>query len=321
MKKKSKVKRRRVSKEKVADNAREQASTGRMDWLALPQGFERWCPEHAGTVRMDILPYEVKSKTHTDPVEPGDLWYKRPFALHRNVGPDSKSIVCPTSVDSAAACAICAERNELKKDYDNNVDRIKELNPQKWVLYNMFDPKDSSKVVVFAFSRGKFAAALESELMEDEDYLSFYDVTEAGRTLTVRFVKDTYAGTEFIKASRIDFKERDEMDEDAIIDCVACLDDCLVVLSSDEIARLHAFNSVGSGDGEREARRDRPEPEEVDEPDEPAATPKARKKKKTRDPEPESESEPEDDDFPDDPREDVVEDVDADDADDALFAC
>jgi len=249
-----------------------------------------------------------------------------PFATHRDVGPDSKRVVCPASVDSTAKCPICAERKGLMKaDYDGNIDRIKELFPQKWVLYNAFDPEDDSKIVIFAFSRGKFAGLLESELMEaDDDCLSFYDVTSDGRTLSIRFSKDTFSGTEFIKATRIDFKKRDELDEDDILERVACLDDCLVVLSEKELDKLHEVDTGGVSDEDEPEDEDDPEDEEEEdedfedeeEEDEPKPEPK-KSKKKRRAPEPEEEEDEEEED--EEEEDDERPDEDTDDGDDELF--
>ncbi len=39
---------------------------------------------------------------------PGSLWYKRPYWLHRGVGPENVSIVCPSSIGKK--CPICEYR-------------------------------------------------------------------------------------------------------------------------------------------------------------------------------------------------------------------
>lgn len=237
--------RRRVSRDRVAANARQQASTGRMDWLNLPPGVSLFQPDAPKTLRLDIIPYEVQAKNHPDRVEPGCLWYKLPFAIHYNLGVDAKSVVCPGSF--GARCPVCEEKARLAKDWDENEEMVRSLTPQKWVIYNIVDQGDSEKVSVFAFSRGKFAAFFENELMEgDEDNLNFYDVTSEGRTIKVRFSKDSYAGKEFIKATRMDFLPRDEMDEAEVLGKVVELTKCLVILSYAEVRDLFE----GSGESE-----------------------------------------------------------------------
>jgi hypothetical protein len=38
------------------------------------------------TTLLSVIPYVVKEKHHPDGVDPGELWYKRPFMVHRNIG-------------------------------------------------------------------------------------------------------------------------------------------------------------------------------------------------------------------------------------------
>ena len=82
-------------------------------------------------------------------------------------------------------------------------------------------------MVIFARRVGKFYNALEKELQEsdDEDIANFFDVTDSGKTLKVRFSEESYAGKKFLTASKIEFVDRDAMDEDEIFSKVVCLDE------------------------------------------------------------------------------------------------
>lgn len=59
--------------------------------LSLPKGVSVF-KEVKGKNYFDILPYEVKEAKHPDRDDemgkaiPGELWYKRPYKLHRNIG-------------------------------------------------------------------------------------------------------------------------------------------------------------------------------------------------------------------------------------------
>lgn len=221
----------------TAQNARDQSSTGKMDWVRCPPNMSIWCPEKAGEYKLNFLIYEV-GDNHPDRIEKDVLWYKLPVSVHRNVGVEEASIVCPGTFGKS--CPICERRNVLRKDWDENEKECKELNAQKWVLYNIIDPENKGKLAIFAFSRRKFAEVLEKELLapgKEEDQL-FYDVTEDGRTVTVRFANATFGKHKYLQAERIDFSPRKTADEDAVLDRTVCLEECLVLLEYKEIKRL-----------------------------------------------------------------------------------
>jgi hypothetical protein len=242
MKTKKSEKRRRVAADRVKSNAAE-GSGGGLPWLRLPKGIEAYRPDKAGALRLDVVPYEVKSAAHPDRVEPQTLWYKYPFAVHYGIGVGNESVACPISVGKR--CPLCERKAKLSKNWDENKEAVKALTPQKWVAYNIIDPDDSDGIRVFVFSRGKFAEFLEGELLEgDEENLNFYDVTSDGRTLKVRFSEDNFEGRKFLKATRIDFLPRPAMDEDVILSKVVCLDEILVIYDYEKIERLFSGDSV-----------------------------------------------------------------------------
>ena len=280
--------RRRPSREQVRSNAAK-GGQGQSQRFKMPAGIDSWSPEKAASYNFDILPYEVTDENHPDGVEKGMLWYKRPFAVHHGVGINDDSIVCPASVGKP--CPICAKRAALSKaDYDGNADQIKAMKPQKYVAFNMQHPDDVDKFVVLALSRGKFAQPLEQELLEasDDAVLNFWDVTDEGKTLKVRFSKDTFNGRDFLVATRIDFKDRDAMDEDEILEAVANLDDIFYVLPADKIEKM--FFEIEDEDededkkkgkkGKKGKGKKKPEPEEEEDDEEPA--PKKGKGKKDK---------------------------------------
>ena len=265
--KKVKKERRRVDAGRVKSNAAE-ASGGGLSWLRLPKGIDSYRPERAGAIRLDIVPYEVKSKFHPDRVEAGTLWYKYPFAVHYSVGVNNESVVCPVSVGKR--CPMCEQRAKLAKNWDENEAVVRSLTPQKWVAYNIIDPEDSDGIRVFVFSRGKFAEFLEGELLEgDEANLNFYDVTSDGRTVKVRFSEDQYEGRKFLKATRIDFLPRAEMDEDEVLSKVACLDEILVIQEYEQLERMFG-GEVADGAAQSSD-------EDVDDDEEDVPVPRAKK--------------------------------------------
>lgn len=236
--------RRRVSKDDVRNNARE--SGGGEKYFNLPKGITLWHPPKAASYDLDFLPYEVAIENHPDrrgdKVTPGDLWWKFPYLIHTYIGPTNETIVCPATFGKP--CPICEERTLLAKNYEANKKVIRGLNFKKWTAYIIKNPENTEEISVFPFSRFKFGDVLDEELNNvGEEFLAFYDVTEEGKTLKVRFSDDEYTGDDgkggkFIKATRIDFKDRAAMDEEEILAVVPCLDKCFVVMEYEPLKKL-----------------------------------------------------------------------------------
>jgi len=278
----AKKKRKRVSPEDVRKNAAEGGGGG-STWFNLPDGVEVWTPDKSGTYLIDILPYEVAVDDHPDRVEKGVLWFKRQFAVHHNFGIKAVSVVCPRSIDKR--CPTCDDMDALKADdYDKNEEQIKALKPQKYVMYNIKHPEEDDKIAIFTMSYGKFAKGLDEELKEsDEDILSFFDVTDEGKTIKVRFSDATFMGRDYIEATRFDFKDRDEMDEDEILDSVACLDTILNVMPFDKFKDAYLqidANDDDDGDKDKKPEDIEPDDDSDSEAEEKAAEAKAEKKAK-----------------------------------------
>lgn len=239
MVKDKKQQRRRVAKEDVRNNARE--SGGGKKYFNLPKGVDMWEPDKAGSFLLDIIPYEIKTDVHPDrrgdKIIPGDIWWKFPFAVHQNIGPGNEEVVCPASFGKP--CPICEERAALAKNYDDNKEAIKAINAKKHAAYVIKNPDDDGKYSVFAYSTFKFGDPLDEELKTGGDeVLSFYDVTDEGKTLKVRFSEEEYMGRKFLKATRIDFNEREAMDEDEVLNAVPCLDEIFVVMEYEDLKKL-----------------------------------------------------------------------------------
>ena len=87
--------------------------------------------------------------------EKGVYWFKRPFLLHRNVGVNHASIVCPTSFGNP--CPICEYKRKLYKT-GGNEDEISEIRVSKRNLYAIIvkrvdDQKfTDSQIQLFEFS-------------------------------------------------------------------------------------------------------------------------------------------------------------------------
>ncbi len=311
---------RRKFKGGVTRNAEKQAQKPQHRHLNLPRGLQVFKETPKTRIDLDILPYIVKDAAHADRDEeygiavPGELWYKRPYFIHKNIGPNSDTIVCPRTIKQP--CPICEHREQLLKDggeWDD--DAIKGLKPSLRNLYLVI-PKNQKDYEeephVWDISQYLFQDKLNEEVQENEENESFPDL-EDGRTLRIRFGEDTFGKNKFAVTSRIDFVERTKAYPDAILDELPSLDDIIIVPSRKAIEAIF-FGGMAADELDddednpkpattkeesKSKKKTKPEPEEdpeeEEEEEEEEETPKAKtKSSKTKpEPEPAEEEEPE----------------------------
>ncbi len=269
----------------VSRNAQKQQRGASYGHLNLPKGLSIFKEEPGSRVNLDILPYEVTAANHPDRDDeyeiavPGSLWYKHPYWLHRNIGPDNQSVVCPSSIGQK--CPICEYRAQLLKDgakWDD--DSVKALKPSMRNLYVVI-PKGSKKYEetphIWDISQFLFQAKLNEEIGENEEYETFPDLEE-GYTLRIRFSEESFGGNKFAETSRIDFKERDKPYDESILEEIPHLDDLLEISSYKAIEAVF-FGGMGAEEIEDEDEEEKPirqkptrsksEPEEEENEDEP----------------------------------------------------
>ena len=292
--------RRRLSKEETKQKMSSQGAGG--NWFNLPEGVEVWAPEKKGRYNLDIVPYEVSTENHPEEgIEKGVLWFRTQFRVHHAVGMSEQSVVCPRSIGKK--CCICDEADRLRK-LDEDEDVVRQLRGQRFTAMNILHPDDPDTIAVLVLSSGKFDNILKEELQEEEneEHLDFYQCEDGGRTIRVRFSEKTFAGNKYLQATDIQFKERDDMDEDEILERVVDLDTILNVLPPEKIEALF----LEGGEGET----DEDEDEEQEEKEKPKSKSKSKRKSK-------KEEEPEEEDFDEEDDEDE-DDEDEDDEEDEI---
>lgn len=232
--------RRRMSKfrEKVRANAQDTGGVSAL--FNLPEDAE-FFKEKKGKFLIDIIPYEVTRPGHPDEVEPGDIWYKRPFFVHFGIGTAEKAYICPRSVGQK--CPICEYRERLmKEDFDEHKDVIDALKPRVRVLYNVrvlnSSKYEEDKVYLWQIAFANFQKQLNTEIREGEEEWADFPDPEVGYTLKVRFVEESFQGRKFLQADRIDFIERDEPIPDEILEQAYPLDDILKVLPYEKLEEI-----------------------------------------------------------------------------------
>jgi hypothetical protein len=252
-------------------------------YLNLPKGVKVFnIPEGVKTVALDFLPYEVKDPKHpesdptSDVAQPGSLWYRRPFKIHRNVGSTNDAVVCLTSIGKK--CPICEYQNKRFKEGAEK-EELTALRAKSRSLYVVV-PLDSKKHEevphIWDMADSLFQDTLIEELQENEENEDFFAL-EGGATAEVRVRWESLGGHSYPEARSISFEARDDYEE-SILEEVPCLDEVLKVLPYDELsAKFFDLPEEGEGplnpitDEERPARRKRhtePEPEEEKEEEE-----------------------------------------------------
>jgi hypothetical protein len=266
---------------KVAKNTQKQKTAGtNYGHLKLPKNVSIFKEEPGGRATLDFIPYVVTDEHHMDrDVEMGiaipgdedtDLWYKKPYRLHRNIGSENKSIVCPSTWGKP--CPICEYKAAKLKD-GAEYDEVRDLKPSLRNLYfviplGMKDYKE--EIHIWDISQFLFQEALNEELDENEEYCVFPDI-EDGLSLRIRFSEEKFMNNSFAKTSRIDFEERDSTYDDSILDDLPRLDDCLERLTYKEIESI--FHEMESEDEQTSEEESKPAPAKV-----------VRRKKKTAKP-------------------------------------
>lgn len=237
---------------KVGKDAQKSIRTSR-GYLNLPDGIKQYqVEENTKKVTLDILPYIVTDSKHPNRDEvnnialKGDLWYKRPFKVHRNVGVDNESFVCPKSFGKP--CPICEYQ---KKRFNEGADKeeTKELYPKDRNLYvvSPLEDKKLEGIFVWDMSQALFQDILKESLEEDSENEVFPDLEE-GRSLELSFKWKTFGKSTFPEVRNINFLDRETPYDESILEKIPDLDSMLKVLSYEELSNKF-FELEGESDG------------------------------------------------------------------------
>ena len=290
------------TKMSAAERARRRAanhtSGGASTTLRLPSGVEFFSPKK-GKYLVDILSYPVGKGNPW--CEEGEMYFERTYFVHRNVGIENQSYICPR-LTAELKCPICEYRAKLLKEGADK-DLISSLKPQERQLWNVIDATDRKQVMLWDISTFCFGAQLDgviNECDEDENFANFSDL-EDGYTLKLGVDQESGQGFTFIKVNRIGFKPRKKNYDESILEKLYNLDDLLILLDYDKLNSI--FLQMPSGKKTEDDDDDDDDDDDVDS----KKSKKSKGKKKTA---PKPEPEEEDDDF--DPEDDLDDDDDDD---------
>ena len=235
-------------RDRVRHRAETHRYTGGLDTLALPEGVDFYKPEK-GTEEFDIIPYRVSADNHPE-VKIGELWYERTYLSHRNVGPEDKFLVCPRTINKR--CPICEEYQKLKRDPDADEDVVAGLKPKERELFNIVLKEGKGEIKILDISVHLFGRKLEAEILEGDESNSSFAELEGGKTIKVRWEQKTMGTNKFLEAGRIDFEDRDDIDEEAL-EAVVDLDKAMKIMSYEEIEKIF---QEGSDEGNETKDKD-----------------------------------------------------------------
>lgn len=230
---------------KVRENReKRKAEESNYGYLSLPKDIEVFKPRE-GLVKLDFLPYVVTSDNHPDKdtrreiATKGSLWYKLPFKVHSNVGPNQETVICPTTFGKP--CPICEYRKKLANQ-GVEYDELKKLDTSKRNLYIVYpgkdDPKLEAKPYIWDVSNFLFQKLLDEELDYHEQYASFPETDETGYTLELRFEEKTFNKNKFYQTNRIDFVNRKKGIPSSVLEMVPELDKVLLMRTYSELEKL-----------------------------------------------------------------------------------
>jgi hypothetical protein len=218
--------------------------------VQLPDGIQFYKFKEAGTVRIDIVPYKLtKPHLHSYAVE--GTWYERTYFVHKNVGIDKATVICPKGTFSKP-CPICEYKSTLDYSDPEDLKKIKELNAQERQLFNIILPSESKgnehKIYVLDQPRFGFGRLIDDMIQkadEDDDYQYYVDLKN-GLTLKLNIEEKHTDTFKFFGVSTIEFKQRKYTYDESLLDLTVDLDTVLQITPYETIKDM--FFGIGDFD-------------------------------------------------------------------------
>lgn len=224
---------------KVVSSSERQKERGGRGYLNTKGVKVLKLPEDERTFTLDILPYRVTNERHLERNDadqvalPGSMWYRSPIKVHRNVGTENESVVCPRTIGKK--CPICEyQLKRIKEGADK--EEFKLLYPRERSLYAVIPigHKDFDEVPhVWDMADSLFQETLMEEIKVDPAFEDFFNLY-GGKTLSLRLKWKELGKNPYPEVVSINFEDREDYPED-IMEEVPALDDLVKVLSYEEI--------------------------------------------------------------------------------------
>lgn len=212
-----------------------------------------------GKNEIDIIPYIIATNNHPQGRSKGKLDYKLDIWVHRFVGEQEGSFVCPKETFNNP-CPICEEIKKMinSQEYSWKDDEIKSLRAKRRVVYNVLDlSEDKPKIKLFDMNHFEFQKEIIEEAENGEDgFVPFADLEE-GKTIVFR--GSEREGKDFKKSFKpkgFKFLDRDSYDEDILKEAYP-LDAMLIIASYEEIKEALFGKHSETEDEENEEESER----------------------------------------------------------------
>jgi hypothetical protein len=216
-------------------------SGGMISSVNLPSGVQHFRPREEGRNRILIIPYVIKSDKHPlvacGQMKVGWEDYVMDYWVHRSIGPAKKDFVC-LALNYNKPCPICEYADEAKGEGRDK--EYKATRASRKVIYNVVDERKKDKgVQVFYASHFLFEKELIDEATSDagagSSLVPFADI-EKGKVITFRCGKGSMdTGTKFTNFKSFSFEDRPFKLKRKWLDDAVSFDECLTVLSYDEL--------------------------------------------------------------------------------------
>lgn len=197
--------------------------------------------------------------THPDGMLPGDEWYRLPFGQH--FLPGSKvPVICPGTIGKP--CPICEAHAKHSAKNTMTQGELNKIKLKDNVAYPVLLTNSDDVVILQGgmFALGEpLAKEIDALLKRNPDHpVADFCLQRGGSTAEISLEEKTFksddGGGKFVAVRRVDFKDRGNLAA-AIYDDVPDLDDCLVVLSYEELEAMYLRGaSEDSNDDEPPAR-------------------------------------------------------------------
>jgi len=220
-------------------------------YLNLPSDLNVFKAEGGTEVVLDIIPYIVTDpnhldhKKHPDDAIVGNLWWKRPLKVHKKVGPDEITVICPLTYGKR--CPICDYGSKRRKE-GAEWEELKEIFPKDRSVF-IVSPVDTAECDVdyeegiphvFDMSDHLFLKYLDEEVATDIDFEDFPN-PYFGSHLEIRFRSKKFGKSSYAEVSKIDIVPRKKSDQydDEYLETVPELDELMKHYTYAELEALY----------------------------------------------------------------------------------
>ncbi len=240
---------------------------------------------------IQVIPYIISKAGHPSGFEEGDLYQQLKIKMHFGVGPEERTLLCPTTFNKP--CPLCERFASLRKSGSADEEELNEVKAKDRVAFNIIDLDDEDAgIQVFEYSTHLFANMLYDEIdMAAEDDPDFrgkqvFDPVD-GYDLTLKFKEKKFGKNSFFECTSIAFEDRDQPISDADIE------DAIDLHAAANVMDYKAVEAIWLGVGGEAEAKDEEEEKPRSHRREPAKEEKpAGRRKPTPEPDEEEEEEP-----------------------------